>query len=324
MKSHDELLSLLRSAAGDGAVGEDRGFSAESLKASLPAATFSAFEFDAALLFGSRVVFARPVSDMKPSALAGQLRRVRQACGCEAACLLDAPAPYLKKRLMEEGVGFVTARGEFFLPELLHLKPEREGNATPLATELNATGKSVFLHLLYAEGGSTVSDMAQRLSLSRAGVQRACEDLLARELVTRSTGGPTRRTAIYERIGAAEYFEAGWVAFGPAARRVRAVPLEAAEGLPACGLSALASLTMLNPPDTPELAVHLKREGELGDAAPAEDGRMALVHVLPYDPAPFASDGVVDPFTMLKTVSRHDERIDMAIEEIKEGMGWPM
>ena len=51
---------------------------------------------------------------------------------------------------------------------------------------------------------------------------------------------------------------------------------------------------------------------------------MALVHVLPYDPAPFARDGVVDPFTMLKTVSRHDERIDMAIEEIKEGMGWPM
>ena len=51
---------------------------------------------------------------------------------------------------------------------------------------------------------------------------------------------------------------------------------------------------------------------------------MALVHVLPYDPTPFAKDGVVDPFTMLKTVSRHDERIDMAIEEIKEGMGWPM
>ena len=73
MKSHDEMLSLLRSAAGDGAVGEDRGFSAESLKASLPAATFSAFEFDAALLFGSRVVFARPVSDMKPAALAAQL-----------------------------------------------------------------------------------------------------------------------------------------------------------------------------------------------------------------------------------------------------------
>jgi len=27
---------------------------------------------------------------------------------------------------------------------------------------------------------------------------------------------------------------------------------------------------------------------------------------------------------MLKTVSRHDERIDMAIEEIKEDMGWQM
>ena len=116
MKSHDEMLSLLRSAAGDGAVGEDRGFSAESLKASLPAATFSAFEFDAALLFGSRVVFARPVSGMKPAALAAQLLRVGQACGCEAACFLDAPAPYLKKRLMANGVGFVTSRGSSSCP----------------------------------------------------------------------------------------------------------------------------------------------------------------------------------------------------------------
>lgn len=324
MKFHDELMSLLRRVAGDGVVGEDRGFSTELLKASLPAATFSAFEFDAALLFGSRVVFARPVSNMKPAVLAGQLRRVRKACDCEVACFLDAPAPYMKKRLMEEGIGFVTARGEFFLPELLHLKPEREGKATPLAAELNATGKSVFLYLLYAQGGSTVSDMAQRLSLSRAGVQRACEDLLARGLVTRSTGGPTRRTAIYERIDAAEYFEAGWEAFGFAARRVRVVPLEAARNLPVCGLSALALRTMLNPPDIPEFAAHFKREGELGEVVSAVDGRMALVHVLAYDPAPFASDGVVDAFTMLKTVKRHDERIDMAIEEIKEGMGWLM
>lgn len=324
MKLHDELMSLLRNAAGDGAVSEDRGFSAESLKASLPAATFSAFEFDAALLFGSRIVFARPVSDMKPAALVAQLHRVKHACGCEAACFLDAPTPYLKKRLMEEGVGFVSARGEFFLPALLHLKPAREVKAPSLAAELNATGKSVFLYLLYAQVGSTVSDMAERLSLSRAGVQRACEDLLARGLVTRSTGGPTRRTAIYERIDAAEYFEAGWEAFGPAARRVRTVPLEAARKLPACGLSALASRTMLNPPDTAEFAVSLKLEGALGGDASAEGGRTALVHMLSYDPAPFARDGVVDPFTMLKTVSRHDERIDMAIDEIKEDMGWPM
>ena len=324
MKFHDELMTLLRSAVGDGSVGEDPGFSAESLKASLPAATFSAFEFDATLLFDSRVVFARPVTDMKPATLAAQLHRVKHVCGCEAACFLDAPTPYLKKRLMEEDVGFISARGEFFLPALLHLKPARESKAPSLAAELNATGKSVFLYLLYAQGSSTVSDMAEHLSLSRAGVQRACEDLLARGLVMRSTGGPTRRTAIYERLDAAEYFEGGWGAFGPAAMRVRTVPLEAARDLPACGLSALASCTMLNPPDTAEFAMHIKLEGGLDEAAPAEDGRMALVHVLPYDPAPFARDGIVDPFTMLKTISRHDERIDMAIDEIKESMGWPM
>ena len=46
--------------------------------------------------------------------------------------------------------------------------------------------------------------------------------------------------------------------------------------------------------------------------------------MLPYDPAPFARDGVVDPLTMLKTVNCHDERTDMAIDEITEDMGWPI
>ena len=324
MKLHDELMASLESIAGAAAVGEDSSFSADALKSALPAATFSSFEFDSALVFGERVIFARPVAGMKPIALTAQLRKVAHGCGCEAACILDDPTPYLKKRLMAEGVGFVTPRGEFFLPSLLHLKPARRERPRALGTALNATAKAVFLHLLYAQAGSTVSEMADRLALSRAGVQRACEDLLARGLVSRSVGGPTKRTAIYERTEIAEYYEVGWEAFGPAAKRVRSVPLEAARGLLLCGLSALAERTMLNPPDLPEFAVYLKDEAGLGGGAVPEGGRSALVHVLPYDPAPFAQGGVVDPFTMLKTVSRRDERTDMAIDEIKEDMGWPI
>ena len=105
---------------------------------------------------------------------------------------------------------------------------------------------------------------------------------------------------------------------------MRTVPLEAAQGLLACGLSALSERTMLSPPATPEFAVYLKNAAELGDDAVPEGDRSAIVHVLPYDPAAFAQDGLVDPFTMLKTVSRRDERTDMAIDEIKEDMGWPI
>ena len=225
---------------------------------------------------------------------------------------------------MGEGIGFITPRGEFFLPELLHLKPAHGEKPRSLDTSLNATAKAVYLHLLYARVGSTVSEMASRLALSRAGVQRACEDLLARGLAVRSVGGPTKRTALYEHTEIVEYYEAGWEAFGPAAKRVRTVPLEDARGLLACGLSALSERTMLNPPNVAEFAIYLKNEAQLGGDVVPEEGRSALVHVLPYDPAPFAQNGMVDPFTMLKTVNRRDERTDMAIDEVKEGMGWPI
>lgn len=323
MINHDEFMRLLADAVGADAVAEGGGFSPEELKAALPAATYASFAFDCADVLGNRVLFASPTADMKPAALAAQLRRVSQAAGCDAACVLDDPTPYLKKRLMAEGAGFVTARGEFFLPALLHLKPVREKKPAAAESELNATGKSVFLHLLYADSGSTVSEMSERLGLSRAGVQRACEDLLGRGLAEREVGGPTRRTAIYGRIATADYLEAGWGAFGPAARRVLTVPADAADGLLLCGLSALSARTLLNPPAVPEYAVQLKDAGALGEAVPEGGEATARVHVLPYNPAPFAQGGAVDPFTMLKTVARHDERIDMAIDEVKEEMGWP-
>ena len=39
------------------------------------------------------------------------------------------------------------------------MKPGREDKAPSFAAELNATGKSVFLYLLFAQEGSTVSDL---------------------------------------------------------------------------------------------------------------------------------------------------------------------
>lgn len=62
---------------------------------------------------------------MKPAVFSAQLRKIAHACGVEAACVLDVPTPYLRKRLMAKGVGFVTSRGNFFLPALLHLRPTR-------------------------------------------------------------------------------------------------------------------------------------------------------------------------------------------------------
>ena len=93
MIKHAELISALESIAGERAVDEHAGFTSDDLKSALPAATFSAFDFDSALLFGERVIFARPAAEMKPSVLAAQLRKVAQACGCEVACVLGEPTP---------------------------------------------------------------------------------------------------------------------------------------------------------------------------------------------------------------------------------------
>ena len=83
------------------------------------------------------------------------------------------------------------------------------------------------------------------------------------------------------------------------------------------GLSALAARTLLMAPQTSVFANLTPLAVEEGDPA-------VIIQVLAFDPAPFAQDEAVDPFTMLKTIDRRDERIDMAVDEIKEAEGWPI
>jgi hypothetical protein len=46
------------------------------------------------------------------------------------------------------------------------------------------------------------------------------------------------------------------------------------------------------------------------------------VDLLSYDPTVLADDGLVDPITMLLTLTEHDERIDQAVSDYMKGFWW--
>ncbi len=187
-------------------------------------------------------------------------------------------------------------------------------------------GKTAFLHFLYYGGTpSTIKDVCARTGLSRGGAQRACEELLRHGLLQRRTGGPTNRTAYYTVADPAAYFEKGWRLFGRTVKKTLSLPRDAVpEDAFRSGLSALAARTLLMAPQTSVFAIGPKQAANLTPLAVEEGDPAVIIQVLAFDPAPFAQDEAVDPFTMLKTIDRRDERIDMAVDEIKEAEGWPI
>lgn len=321
-----DLINQLRDIVGNEAIAPDVDFDHAALRDKLPLATCALFSFDSVLLFGNRTLFVRPTASIKPEILLSQSELISSALQAPVACHLDTITPYLRKRLIAARAPFLTQAGEFYLPGLLRTIPSPATKPRPLDTELTAMGKTAFLHFLYYGGTpSTIKDVCARTGLSRGGAQRACEELLRHGLLQRRTGGPTNRTAYYTVADPAAYFEKGWRLFGRTVKKTLSLPRDAVpEDAFRSGLSALAARTLLMAPQTSVFAIGPKQAANLTPLAVEEGDPAVIIQVLAFDPAPFAQDEAVDPFTMLKTIDRRDERIDMAVDEIKEAEGWPI
>ena len=137
-----------------------------------------------------------------------------------------------------------------------------------------------------------------------------------------ATGGKTGRKKTYFVRDMARFYRDGVGRFGSPVREVITAPESACDdGWLKAGLSALADCSDLLPPGRPEFAVspaQAKRLASDGDGS----AETCSVKVLRYDPAPFATQGRVDPLTMLLTIDEEDERISIALRQALGGCEW--
>lgn len=274
---------------------------------------------------GSKVLIVRLKGSPRAATVSKLVESVSGSAGCPAMAYFDTLSKHMRTALLRERVPFATEDGQFFVPGAISLLPVTESTITPVLRSLSPTAMRAFIWWLSKDGSAGTQDVANALGVSKATAARVCESLVAAGVLAKRMVGARRHTASYEMRDGVEGAKAGSVAFGDPVRAEYFVGAEQAAGLPLCGESALAERSLLAAPRIPIVASS-PEEGKTLAAHASEleaFSNPVKVKVLAYDPRPQSSDGLVDEFTMMKTLDDpDDERVVLSLEEALGGCSW--
>lgn len=290
------------------------------------------FSVYVASMLGTEVFFVERTGDVDDYvALRRQLAQLDGALGVphggHVVYFADTLPKDVRRSFLEAGTPFATAENDFFIPFLaLRINANRQ-RTLPTIRRFTGSDQSVYLFGLYAEGSFTQDEVVRATGLSVGSVSRALSNLVLARALDYEVGGKTGRRKSYFRADDQVYYQAGREFFGEAVEGETATDARPV-GAPTLtsGLSALALTNDLLVVSKEVLAVAPQYKSRVVATAPHPvHGLRYSVQVLRYDPAPFAVDGHVDPFTMLMTIppaARSDERVRIALREVLKGCAW--
>lgn len=277
------------------------------------------FNLYRASVLGTSVLLAEDISG--GDGLPKRLEALEKALGEPAAAVVSSATASEKRALMASRQGFVTERGDVYLPQLaLALKADAEKKRSGVRS-FSPAQQQAFLYCLLSEEALTQEGLREKTGMSAAGASRALSSLADARLIDYDIGGKTGRKRTYFVPDKTELFRRGRKLFGNPVKAVEERSGAHIKDAIGSGLTALASRSELVGPQRRVVAVGPNTKMPDG-SAPEGFESACVVQRLSYDPLPFVEGGVVDPFTMLATIDEEDERISMALREALGGYAW--
>lgn len=285
----------------------------------------SSYDIFEAELIGRSVFIASPKDGNESlQKLIKRTAALGKALGDAVTLYLPSISRRQRRRLIGEGQGFITAGGDYFLPQFALSITGRVAEPEPVIRPFTPSQQAVYLYCLYAPTGPIFqADIQSALGLSPGSVSSALALFTGIGLLDYTVGGKTGRKKGFYIRSKREFFSGGIKRFGTPTRGIITTSLAAAEDdCPKSGMSALADLSDLLPPDRQEFAASPEQAKTI--LADSDGSEECIVKILKYDPRPFASRGHVDPVTMLLTIDedRGDERVSIALRQALGGQEW--
>jgi hypothetical protein len=244
----------------------------------------------------------------------------------------DALASYERKRLIEQKVPFIVPGNQLYLPDLgidlreyfRQLKDAPDGALSPATQALLITA---LLRKPWKADWQPAETLAQ-LGYTAMTLSRAVKELTAADIATICHEGRTRWLRL-DGLPAEIWEQAKPLLRSPVNRTAWAYPTASLprQRTPFAGLSALASHSMLAEPPFPIYAV-----SSVQWRTAVRAGLEVLPEALPgacqwqvwsYTPALLPDSKTVDPLSLtLSLQDEADERIQLALDELKEHFPW--
>lgn len=287
----------------------------------LPMYIAGSYDFAVAILNGCRCIVLSPTEELVTiPALKKQIKRIQEIENIPVVVKLPAISLYKRKKMIENGIPFITGK-QAFLPFMgTFLTQENEGNVE--VKKLMFSSQQLALMYLYNNSKKLyVSDATRKLPFTAMTMSRAVKQLEATGLFHATKDGVNkviesdyRGLKLYEKIK--EYMTSPVRKIGYLDKTDITVDMVLA------GDSVLAETTMLNPSRVMTYAVYIKAFAkeklmkELID--PDEQVRVELWE---YDPKRFSDDNMADRLSVALSFSKNeDERVEEAIEELLKGV----
>lgn len=276
------------------------------------------------------VMVSRDKKEETPATIRKHIAQLQKEWDHEVLYLSPAITAYNRKRFIEQKISFVVPGNQMYLPTLgMDLREYIRKLRTAKNKKFSPSTQVVVLGMFYdwPYEGVTPSQLAKRLGYTSMTMTRAFDEIEAaslahvsmecRERVLRIDGD---RKSLWEKC--LEQIRT------PVGRRVKILPPHSKLNFNHAGESALSRCSMLAEPPSPVIAMSnsgwkaIQHIENLIELTVQEPGSIE-VEIWKYPPELFARDGLVDPLSLyLSLKDIKDERVEMALDELKERFPW--
>lgn len=292
------------------------------------------FDFRELELLGQPVVLAigRAETKQSLSEVRTWLEKVKALAGQPAVYVTDALASYDRRRLIEQKVPFIVPGNQLYLPDLgLDLREYFRKYAPATEAALSPSAQAMLITALLLQPWRPdwqPSKIAAALGYTPMTLSRAIKELTAAELAASYTVGRSRWLRM--ELAPEQVWERAKPALRtPVRRTVWVATHEVAAHQPTrlAGLSALARYSMLTEPKWPVYALTAAEWKIAKDAGvrelPVPEAGAQEWQLWSYSPALVPDAPTVDPLSLsLSVMDKNDDRIQLALDELKEQFPW--
>lgn len=295
----------------------------KSVQNRLPISIVGNFELYEGQILGKDILFAfiEDGNIITPVQAKKQLNIIQRKTGMIAILMPGHLYSYNIGRLIAQKVNFIIPNKQMFMPSLLlDLTDVNMINGESKKDTITPLTQCLLLYHLETESlsGKTSYELANKLSVSYASINRALRWLVSKDLV-KLEGAKTKTVQV--ELSNRELWDK--------ALPMLVFPIEqlyymdaTIEGQMISGVNALASYTMLNEESRQCCAVSKKDFKTLKVATDKQFGQNEI-QVWKYNPRMLSSTGVVDKLSLyLSLKDNEDERIQIELERLIDEMPW--
>lgn len=275
---------------------------------------------------GMKWIAIRPQMDIGLIALRRDRAKVQQIAGINCAIFLNSTTPYIREKLLDEGIPFVLKGKLVYLPFIGYLLSDLGEREIPPVQLISFLTQKLILIAIYEKWNMvTVSEAAIRLGVSKMSASRCFDEIEYLNIDIIGMKGKSRVITIVADI------KRLWEEICPVLRNPVIARYKLAEDIhldKKAGISALCEYSLINDNEYPTYAVTKKELSVTGikNKKQIRRGESPGCEVLELGYfIDFEQKSVEDPLSVVLSITdeeKKDERVVISIKEMLREYVW--